>query len=117
MSWDEHIMLIAHGAKVWIEGEGDREHGSNSTREAVHATQQGLAGRGPSLQINPYYGKTSTKGLLEHFEAVMISDRRSCTTCRREQSRHRPETMVRLATKISRRESMRRERQNQAVHR
>ena len=24
-----------------------------------------------SLQINPYYGKTSEKGLLAHFSAVM----------------------------------------------
>jgi 4-hydroxy-tetrahydrodipicolinate synthase len=46
--------------------------GSNSTREAVHATQQGFAvGMDASLQINPYYGKTSRAGLLEHFEAVM----------------------------------------------
>jgi len=73
MSWDEHIMLIAHtaqkyGSRVKVIG----NTGSNSTREAVHATQQGFAvGMDASLQINPYYGKTSTKGLLEHFEAVM----------------------------------------------
>ena len=24
-----------------------------------------------SLQINPYYGKTSTTGILQHFQAVM----------------------------------------------
>ena len=73
MSWDEHIMLIAHtaqryGGKVKVIG----NTGSNSTREAVHATQQGFAvGMDASLQINPYYGKTSRAGLLEHFEAVM----------------------------------------------
>jgi 4-hydroxy-tetrahydrodipicolinate synthase len=73
MSWDEHIMLIAHtaqkyGSRVMVIG----NTGSNSTREAVHATQQGFAvGMDASLQINPYYGKTSTRGLLEHFEAVM----------------------------------------------
>ena len=38
MSWDEHIMLIAHTAKLY----GDKlvivgNTGSNSTREAVHA--------------------------------------------------------------------------------
>ena len=64
MSWDEHIMLIAHtaqryGGKVKVIG----NTGSNSTREAVHATQQGFAvGMDASLQINPYYGKTSRAG-------------------------------------------------------
>ena len=32
--------------------------GSNSTREAVHATRQGMiVGMHAALQINPYYGK------------------------------------------------------------
>ena len=44
MSWDEHIMLIAHTAKLY----GDQlqiigNTGSNSTKEAVHATSQGFA--------------------------------------------------------------------------
>lgn len=44
--------------------------GSNSTREAVHATRQGFAvGMHAALQINPYYGKTSMTGLQRHFEA------------------------------------------------
>lgn len=43
--------------------------GSNSTREAVHATSQGFAvGMHAALQINPYYGKTSHDGLRTHFE-------------------------------------------------
>lgn len=73
MSWDEHIMLIAHtaqryGGRIKVIG----NTGSNSTREAVHATQQGFAvGMDASLQINPYYGKTSRRGLAEHFEAVL----------------------------------------------
>lgn len=73
MSWDEHIMLIAHTAKLY----GDElkivgNTGSNSTREAVHATSQGFAvGMDASLQINPYYGKTSSAGILQHFQAVM----------------------------------------------
>ena len=73
MSWDEHIMLIAHtaqryGGRIKVIG----NTGSNSTREAVHATQQGFAvGMDASLQINPYYGKTSRAGLAEHFEAVL----------------------------------------------
>lgn len=44
--------------------------GSNSTREAVHATSQGFAvGMHAALQINPYYGKTSATGMRTHFEA------------------------------------------------
>lgn len=44
MSWDEHIMLIAHtcvsfGSRVAVIG----NTGSNATREAVHATCQGFA--------------------------------------------------------------------------
>ena len=43
--------------------------GSNSTREALHATEQGFAvGMDAALQINPYYGKTSMAGLREHFK-------------------------------------------------
>lgn len=73
MSWDEHIMLIAHtsrryGDKLLVIG----NTGSNSTRESVHATQQGFAvGMDCALQINPYYGKTSKDGLIRHFEAVL----------------------------------------------
>ena len=51
--------------------------GSNSTREAVHATSQGFAvGMHAALQINPYYGKTSATGLRTHFE---VRGRRMCT--------------------------------------
>uniref|UniRef100_A0A0D3FTG0 4-hydroxy-tetrahydrodipicolinate synthase n=1 Tax=Oryza barthii TaxID=65489 RepID=A0A0D3FTG0_9ORYZ len=73
MSWDEHIMLIGHtvncfGAKVKVVG----NTGSNSTREAIHATEQGFAvGMHAALHINPYYGKTSIEGLISHFEAVL----------------------------------------------
>ncbi|KAL6756611.1 dihydrodipicolinate synthase [Haematococcus lacustris] len=73
MSWDEHIMLIAHTVNLF----GDRlavigNTGSNSTREALHATEQGFAvGMHAALQINPYYGKTSQAGLLTHFNAVL----------------------------------------------
>lgn len=73
MSWDEHIMLIAHtvncfGGAIRVVG----NTGSNSTREAVHATEQGFAvGMDAALQINPYYGKTSRAGLLTHFLAAL----------------------------------------------
>eukprot|EP00879_Flechtneria_rotunda_P003152 GHRR01003374.1.p1 GENE.GHRR01003374.1~~GHRR01003374.1.p1 ORF type:complete len:384 (+),score=100.66 GHRR01003374.1:105-1256(+) len=73
MSWDEHIMLIAHTVNAY----GDKlkvigNTGSNSTIEAVHATEQGFAvGMHAALQINPYYGKTSVSGLRAHFKAVL----------------------------------------------
>lgn len=73
MSWDEHVMLIAHtvnnfGRHLQVIG----NTGSNSTREALHATEQGFAvGMDAALQINPYYGKTSLDGLIAHFSAVL----------------------------------------------
>lgn len=50
MSWDEHIMLIAHtvnqfGSRIKVIG----NTGSNSTDEALHATEQASAGSGASL--------------------------------------------------------------------
>ncbi|XP_047941555.1 4-hydroxy-tetrahydrodipicolinate synthase, chloroplastic-like isoform X2 [Salvia hispanica] len=73
MSWDEHIMLIGHtvncfGSSVKVIG----NTGSNSTREAIHATEQGFAvGMHAALHINPYYGKTSLEGLVSHFDSVL----------------------------------------------
>ena len=73
LSWDEHIMLISHAKHKF----GDRcliigNTGSNSTKEAINATEQGFAvGMDAALQINPYYGKTSDKGLLKHFNSVL----------------------------------------------
>ncbi|URE41025.1 Dihydrodipicolinate synthase [Musa troglodytarum] len=46
--------------------------GSNSTREAIHATEQGFAvGMHAALHINPYYGKTSMQGMVSHFETIL----------------------------------------------
>ncbi|XP_044484545.1 4-hydroxy-tetrahydrodipicolinate synthase, chloroplastic-like [Mangifera indica] len=73
MSWDEHIMLIGHtvncfGGSIKVIG----NTGSNSTREAIHATEQGFAvGMHAALHINPYYGKTSMEGLISHFNCVL----------------------------------------------
>lgn len=73
MSWDEHIMLIGHtvncfGDAIKVIG----NTGSNSTREAIHATEQGFAvGMHAALHINPYYGKTSREGLVLHFRSVL----------------------------------------------
>ncbi|OAY57652.1 4-hydroxy-tetrahydrodipicolinate synthase, chloroplastic [Manihot esculenta] len=73
MSWDEHIMLIGHtvncfGGSIKVIG----NTGSNSTREAIHATEQGFAvGMHAALHINPYYGKTSVEGVVSHFDSVV----------------------------------------------
>ncbi|XP_048132005.1 4-hydroxy-tetrahydrodipicolinate synthase, chloroplastic-like isoform X2 [Rhodamnia argentea] len=73
MSWDEHISLIGHtvarfGASLKVIG----NTGSNSTGEAMQATEQGFAvGMHASLQINPYCGKTSIPGVLAHFNSVL----------------------------------------------
>ncbi|XP_073011478.1 4-hydroxy-tetrahydrodipicolinate synthase, chloroplastic-like isoform X1 [Typha latifolia] len=73
LNWDERIMLIGHtmscfGKSVKVIG----STGSNSTREAIRATEQGFAtGMHAALQINPYYGKTSAAGLVSHFESVL----------------------------------------------
>jgi len=72
-SWDEHLALIAHAKalfqdKLVIIG----NTGSNCTGESVYATKKGFgAGMDCSLLINPYYGKTSTRGILMHLEAGM----------------------------------------------
>lgn len=73
MSWDEHIMLIGHtvncfGGEIKVIG----NTGSNSTREAIRATEQGFAvGMHGTLQINPYYGKTSNEGMILHFQSIL----------------------------------------------
>merc|ERR1712159_548924 len=72
-SWEEHLVLIAHAktqfkGRVMIVG----NTGSNSTAEAVNATKKGFAiGMDASLLINPYYGKTSKAGVLQHLEAAL----------------------------------------------
>jgi len=73
LSWEEHLMLIAHsvhqyGKKLLIIG----NTGSNNTREAIKATENGFAmGMDAALQINPYYGRTSEKGVIAHFNKVL----------------------------------------------
>ncbi|TMM46833.1 4-hydroxy-tetrahydrodipicolinate synthase [Colwellia ponticola] len=73
LSWEEHLMLIAHcvnnfSDKLIIIG----NTGSNNTREAIKATENGFAiGMDAALQINPYYGRTSLKGVSEHFKRVL----------------------------------------------
>ncbi|MCJ8320055.1 MAG: 4-hydroxy-tetrahydrodipicolinate synthase [Colwellia sp.] len=73
LSWEEHLMLIAHsahsfGRQLLIVG----NTGSNNTREAIKATENGFAtGMDAALQINPYYGRTSLLGVADHFQRVL----------------------------------------------
>jgi len=73
LSWEEHLILIAHsvhkfGEKLLIIG----NTGSNNTSEAIKATKNGFAaGMDATLQINPYYGRTSIAGVIEHFTRTL----------------------------------------------
>ncbi len=73
LSWEEHLMLIAHSVhqysnEIIIIG----NTGSNNTREAIKATENGFAmGMHAALQINPYYGRTSLAGVTTHFNKVL----------------------------------------------
>jgi len=71
LSWEEHLFLIAHtkakfGDRIAIVG----NTGGMCTAEAAVATRKGFAaGMDCSLLINPYYGKTSPKGIIMHLES------------------------------------------------
>jgi len=73
LNWEEHLMLIAHAASKF----GDQlliigNTGSNNTRESIKATKHGFAmGMHATLQINPYYGKTSESGVLKHLQSTL----------------------------------------------
>jgi 4-hydroxy-tetrahydrodipicolinate synthase len=72
LSWDEEYQLfqvvqkaVAGKAKV-IAGTG-----SNSTSEAIEATQKAAKlGVDASLQVVPYYNRPSQLGIYGHFEAI-----------------------------------------------
>lgn len=71
-SWDEHLSLIAHTKAKFKDLCIVGNTGSNHTAEAVQATMKGFAcGMDCSLLINPYYGKTSRRGVIMHIEAAM----------------------------------------------
>lgn len=73
LSWEEHLMLIAHTVNKYADQlivVGNT--GSNNTREAIKATENGFAmGMHAALQINPYYGRTNDQGVIEHFNRVL----------------------------------------------
>ncbi len=67
--WKEHLSLIGHCTnnfknKLTIVG----NTGSNNTKESVEATKFGFSlGMDAALLINPYYGKTSSAGTINHI--------------------------------------------------
>ena len=75
LSWDEEYQLFqvvlqaVTGKALVIAGTG-----SNSTTEAIAATQKaaklGLHG---SLQVVPYYNKPPQAGLYQHFKAIALA--------------------------------------------
>ena len=75
LSWDEEYQLfqvvlqaVAGKAKV-LAGTG-----SNSTTEAIAATQKAAKiGVHGSLQVVPYYNKPPQAGLYEHFKAIALA--------------------------------------------
>jgi 4-hydroxy-tetrahydrodipicolinate synthase len=75
LTWDEEYQLfgavkkaVAGRAKI-IAGTG-----SNSTLEAIEATQKAARlGLDGSLQVVPYYNKPPQEGLYEHFRAIALS--------------------------------------------
>jgi 4-hydroxy-tetrahydrodipicolinate synthase len=75
LSWDEEYELFqvvqkaASGRVKIIAGTG-----SNSTSEAIAATQKAFKlGLDGSLQVTPYYNKPPQEGLFQHFSAIAHS--------------------------------------------
>ncbi|AFZ36060.1 Dihydrodipicolinate synthase [Stanieria cyanosphaera PCC 7437] len=75
LTWEEEYELfqvvkqaVGHRAKI-IAGTG-----SNSTHEAIAATQKAAKlGLDGSLQVVPYYNKPPQEGLYQHFKAIAIA--------------------------------------------
>jgi len=99
LSWDEHLVLIAHTKarypKLCIVG----NTGSNHTHEMVWATQKGFAaGMDCSLLINPYYGKTSDEGIKMHIgEAIKFGPAIIYNVAGRTGQDIKPEVMFEIA--------------------
>lgn len=72
MTWDEEYQLF----KVILQAVSGKAKviagcGSNSTKEAISATQQAAKiGVHGSLQVVPYYNKPPQAGLYRHFQAI-----------------------------------------------
>lgn len=72
LSWEEHIRVIEMCAEI---GKGKIEvmagAGSNSTIEAIEATQHAQeVGADYALIVTPYYNKPTQEGIYQHFKAI-----------------------------------------------
>lgn len=72
LTWDEEYQLF-QVVKQTVSGRAQvmAGTGSNSTREAISATQKAQKlGLNGSLQVVPYYNKPPQEGLYDHFSAI-----------------------------------------------
>ncbi len=72
LSWDEEYRLF-QAVREAVEGKAKviAGTGSNSTREAVMATEKAAKlGLDGTLQVVPYYNKPPQEGLYQHFKAI-----------------------------------------------
>lgn len=72
LTWDEEYELF-HVIQAAVAGKAKvmAGTGSNSTREAIAATQKAAKmGLDGSLQVVPYYNKPPQEGLYQHFRAI-----------------------------------------------
>ena len=72
LTWDEEYQLFQVVKKaVALKAKVMAGTGSNSTHEAITATQKAAKlGLDGSLQVVPYYNKPPQSGLYQHFEAI-----------------------------------------------
>jgi 4-hydroxy-tetrahydrodipicolinate synthase len=103
LTWEEEFELFQVVKKA-VAGKGKvlAGTGSNSTKEAIAATQKAAKiGLDGTLQVVPYYNKPPQSGLYQHFEAVaracpdfpvMLYNIPGRTGCNLE-----PETVIQLA--------------------
>jgi 4-hydroxy-tetrahydrodipicolinate synthase len=103
LSWDEEYKLFSV-LKMAIAGKAKimAGTGSNSTSEAISATQKAAhLGLDGTLQVTPYYNKPPQEGLYQHFRAIaeaapelpiLLYNVPSRTGCKLE-----PETVAKLA--------------------
>jgi 4-hydroxy-tetrahydrodipicolinate synthase len=76
LTWDEEYELFQVVKKaVGSKAKAIAGTGSNSTREAIAATQKAAKiGLDGSLQVVPYYNKPPQEGLYQHFQAIAQSN-------------------------------------------
>ena len=75
MTHEEHIEVVRYTCQV-VKGRIPvvAGTGSNSTREAIHLSQEAQkAGADGLLLVTPYYNKATQKGLIAHYTAIAES--------------------------------------------